>query len=148
MVQGGDFNTNPRQFQTGEYRKGQYGQNAPGFQQYNQGQGPQYQGFQQGQDPGFQGFQRGQDPSFQRADAGNFNFDYQSDPGYQFARDQGLSAIEGRASAQGNRFGGGTQKEMAQFASGLAAQDYGNQYNRARGAFEQDRGFGACKPIS
>ena len=130
-VRSGAYGTDPSQFQTGQYQAGQFGQGAPQFQQYSMGQAPQ-----------FQSFQRGADPTFQRADAGNFDFNYQSSPGYEFAREEGLRGIEGRASAQGRRNTGGTQKEMAEYASNLAAQDFGNQYNRARGQFEADRGFG------
>jgi len=153
-VQSGAYGTDPSQFQTEQYGKQTFGQNAPQFNQFQQGQSPAYQSFQQGQaqgynptqrgqDPSFQQFNRSADPTFQRADAGNFNFNYEQSPGYQFARDEGIKSIEGRASAQGRRFTGGTDKERVQYASGLAAQDYGNQFNRARGSFEADRGFGA-----
>lgn len=171
-VYGGDFNMrNPGQYQTGQYGGGQggngldmnrlnqgladgsisqadygkymqggqgggYGQNAPGFQQFNQGQMGNYNA------PQMQNFQRGQDPQFQRADAGNFQFDYQKSPGFDFQMKQELEAIGSRASAKGARFGAGRDKDSMAFAQGLAAQDYGNEYNRARGAFEQDRGFG------
>ena len=124
------YRVDPSQYQTGQYSpQSQF--NAPGFNQ-----------FQRGADPQFQRFQRGADPQFQRADAGDFQFDYQQSPGYQHALQQGLGAIEGRHSAQGSRFTGGADKDLIDYAGGMAAQDYGNQYNRARGQFESDRGFG------
>ena len=153
-VNSGQFSTDPGQFQTGGYQQGQYGQGAPGFQQFQQRQAPGYQGFQQRQAPGYQAFQQGQAPTFgefsrqqgpefERADAGQFNFDYEKSPGFDFQMQQGLASIGSNASAKGARFGAGRDKQSMEFASGLAAQDYGSQYNRARGAFQDDRSFGA-----
>jgi len=142
-VGSGQFGTDPSQFQTGQYGAQQYGQNAPGFQQFQQGQAPGYNQVNRGQAPGFDQFQRQQGPQFERADAGNFDFDYQSSPGFQNALQTGLSAVEGRHAAQGSRFSGGASKDLVDYATQAATQDYGNQYNRARGAFEADRGFGA-----
>ena len=111
--------------------------------QFKQGQDPGFQSYQRGQDPSFNAFQRGQGPAFERAAAGDFDFNYQQSPGYQQALDQGLAAVEGRHAAGGSRFSGGPTKDMIDYATGAAAQDYGNQFNRARGQFEADRGFGA-----
>jgi len=130
QVQGGQYQTNPRSFETGGY-------NAP-----NRGQTPGFNPYQQGQAPGFQQYNRGQDPSFQRADAGNFNFDYQQSPGFQQQLDQTLGAIQGSHSGQGSRFSGGATKDAIDYASGAVSRDYAQDYNRQRGAFEQDRGFG------
>lgn len=45
-------------------------------------------------------------------------------PGYQFARNQGLGAVEGSAAARGGLFSGGTLKDLQQFGTGLADQTY------------------------
>ncbi len=51
-------------------------------------------------------------------------------PGYQFALNQGIDAIQKSAAARGTLLTGGTLKGIAQYASGLADQTYGNQYDR------------------
>ena len=58
---------------------------------------------------------------------------FQQSPGYQFNLDQGNQAMERMAAARGLRLSGGTLKEGAKFASGLASQDYGNWWNRMAG---------------
>lgn len=72
---------------------------------------------------------------------GDFSFDYEQSPGYQFAMDQGLQGVDRRASARGGRGSGGNDLDMMQFAQGLAAQDYGNQYNRAYGEYRDQYGM-------
>lgn len=52
-------------------------------------------------------------------------------PGYQFALQQGLGAIQSGAAAQGNLLSGGTQKALANYATGLASQTYQQAYNNA-----------------
>jgi hypothetical protein len=139
-VETGQFQTDP--IMTGQYQPTQFGQ-GPAFQQYNPGQDPGFQQFQRQQAPQYNAFQRQQGPEFQRADAGEFDFNYQESPGFQHQVDKALDAIGSRHSAQGSRFGAGRDKETIDYITGAAAQDFGNQYARARGAFEADRGFGA-----
>ena len=58
---------------------------------------------------------------------------FEGTPGFQFARDQGLQGAERAASAGGFSGGGRAMKEAARFASGLAAQDRGNEIARLLG---------------
>lgn len=51
-------------------------------------------------------------------------------PGYQFALDQGLQATQRADAAQGV-FGGGSQKDAANYATGLASNTYQQSYNNA-----------------
>ena len=54
---------------------------------------------------------------------------FQTGPGYQFAMDQGLGALERRAAAQGRLGSGQTGIDTLQFAQGLANQEWGNWLN-------------------
>lgn len=58
---------------------------------------------------------------------------FENSPGYQHQLDEGNKAIERMAAARGLRLSGGTLKAGADYASGLAAQDYGNYLNRLAG---------------
>lgn len=60
--------------------------------------------------------------------------DFRADPGYQFAMDQGNSAIQ-RSSAARGTLGGDTLKSMQGFSQGLADQ----QYQTARTNFTNDQ---------
>jgi hypothetical protein len=51
---------------------------------------------------------------------------YTESPGYQFQRDQGVQAAERAAAASGRLASGGTQKAVARYVTGLAANDYDN----------------------
>lgn len=51
-------------------------------------------------------------------------------PGYEFRRDQGIGAIDASAAARGGLKSGATMKALTEFGDGLAAQEYGNFYNR------------------
>lgn len=55
-------------------------------------------------------------------------------PGYQFALNQGMNALKNEQSAQGV-FGGASQKEAAQYATGLASNNYQQAYNNALGTY-------------
>ncbi len=57
--------------------------------------------------------------------------EFQQSPGYQFARDQGLQAIQRSAAARGTLLTGGTLKALDQYGTGVANQDYNNYFNRA-----------------
>lgn len=57
-------------------------------------------------------------------------YDYTASPGYQWRLGQGEAAIQGGAAAKGHLLSGGTLKDLATFGQGLAAQDYGDQFNR------------------
>lgn len=52
-------------------------------------------------------------------------------PGYQFALQQGLRGTNNALAAQGLGLSGAQAKGLSSFATGLANQTYGDQYNRA-----------------
>ena len=52
------------------------------------------------------------------------------DPGYQFARDQAVDAVQKSAAARGTLLTGGTLRDLAGYAGGLASQRYGDIFNR------------------
>ena len=54
-------------------------------------------------------------------------------PGYQFARTQGLKSVQNSAAARGLGSSGAALKGAANFATGLADQTFGNQFNRIMG---------------
>lgn len=56
--------------------------------------------------------------------------DFEEDPGYQFRLDQGEQAINRAAAAAGRYDSGRALKDLTEFNSGLASQEYGNAYNR------------------
>lgn len=55
---------------------------------------------------------------------------FQQSPGYQFQLDQGLRAVDAGAAANSMLRSGATMKAEQAFGSGLAAQEFGNYYNR------------------
>lgn len=57
-------------------------------------------------------------------------YDFTGSPGYGFALDQGLQAIERARSAGGNLSSGRTWKEAGRFANGLALRDFNNEWAR------------------
>ena len=54
----------------------------------------------------------------------------QTDPGYQFVKQQGEQAINRSAAAKGMLNSGGVLAELQKYGSGLASQEYGGQVNR------------------
>lgn len=54
---------------------------------------------------------------------------FQTGPGYQFAMDQGLQALERRANSRGMLNSGNTNLDTIGFAQGLANQEWGNWLN-------------------
>lgn len=67
--------------------------------------------------------------------AGNANATsaYQAGPGYQYATDQAIQALERRAGAQGRLGSGQTGLDTLGAVYGLANQDYGNWLDRLSG---------------
>lgn len=57
--------------------------------------------------------------------------DLANTPGYQFAMSQGLKGTNNALAAQGLGLSGAQAKGLASYATGLADQTYGDQYNRA-----------------
>ncbi|GAA0532462.1 hypothetical protein GCM10009097_57190 [Pigmentiphaga daeguensis] len=73
-----------------------------------------------------------------------FQFDasqLEQTPGYQFTLQQGLKALNNQASAQGMGLSGAQSKGLLNFATGLANQTYGDQYNRALQQFQANYGL-------
>lgn len=75
-------------------------------------------------------------PSLQkRAMSGEFTpqmqaFNFQADPGYQFALEEGLKGGQRGLAAMGLSGSGREAKELSRFATGLAGQQYGQAFNR------------------
>jgi hypothetical protein len=57
-------------------------------------------------------------------------FNFEADPGYEFRKAQGERALQARQLASGDFFSGGAMKELADYNSGLASQEYGNAFSR------------------
>jgi hypothetical protein len=55
---------------------------------------------------------------------------FQTSPGYQWSRDQGLRAVDAGAAASGLLRSGATLKAEQTFGTGLADQEFGQYYNR------------------
>lgn len=55
---------------------------------------------------------------------------FETSPGYQFARDQGLDAIKTQNNSLGRLASGNTLAALTQFGTGIAQQDYNNWWNQ------------------
>jgi len=55
---------------------------------------------------------------------------FQADPGYGFRLKEGLRALEGSAAARGGLLSGNALRGVARYGQGLAAEEYGNAFNR------------------
>ena len=55
---------------------------------------------------------------------------FNASPGQQFLREQGELGVINQAAALGGLGGGDVRKELTRFGTGLAQQDFGNQFNR------------------
>lgn len=64
--------------------------------------------------------------------------DVQNETGYQFARDEGMRAIEHSKAAGGVYNSPGTLKDLARFNTGLADQTYGNVFNRKAQTYDEN----------
>lgn len=64
---------------------------------------------------------------------------FHSSPGYQFALDQGLKTIENNAAARGMTLSPNTIQALQQYSTGLANQDYQQQYQNAYNAYTQNQ---------
>lgn len=79
----------------------------------------------------------------------NKPFDLFNDEGYQFRLKEGSDAIQNQAAAKGGLMSGNTLKSLANYASGLASQEYGEAFGRydtsrkfGEGQYQADRNFG------
>jgi hypothetical protein len=57
-------------------------------------------------------------------------FNYASDPGYAFQKQQGLNAVQNGAAAGGGLLSGATMKAMQAYGTGVANQNYNDAYQR------------------
>lgn len=64
-----------------------------------------------------------------RLNSGDLSAFY-ADPGYQFARDQGIQAVQRQATAQGRSISGAEDKALIRYGTGIANQNYGSFYDR------------------
>ena len=55
---------------------------------------------------------------------------FQTDPSYQFRKQQGMADIESSAAASGGLLSGAALKSLAGYNSNLASQEYGNAWSR------------------
>lgn len=55
---------------------------------------------------------------------------FQTDPSYQWRLQQGEQALQRSAAARGSVLGGGTLKDLTDYAQGAASQEYQNAFNR------------------
>jgi hypothetical protein len=58
---------------------------------------------------------------------------YETSPGYDFARAEGIRAIDQSASARGMLNSGGRLRELMRYGTGVAQQDYNNWLSRLQG---------------
>lgn len=58
---------------------------------------------------------------------------FRTDPGYQFAYNEGLRALDASAAARGTLLSGGQAKALTRYGQGVADQQYGNYWNRLAG---------------
>lgn len=63
-----------------------------------------------------------------------------NEPGYQFARDEGIHAVENSKAARGILRTGGTLKDILGWGDRFAEQNYGNVYNRSANTYTMNRG--------
>jgi hypothetical protein len=67
--------------------------------------------------------------------------DAQKEPGYAFARDEGLKGVEASAAARGMLRTGGSLKDLFSWGNKFAEQNYGNVYNRAADTYDRNAGM-------
>lgn len=62
-----------------------------------------------------------------------------AEPGYEFARSEGLRGLENSASARGVARTGGTLKDLIGWGNRFAEQNYGNVFNRSASVYDRNR---------
>lgn len=77
--------------------------------------------------------------SMQAAPWGPSLVDFVESPGYKFRLQQGIDAILASASARGHLRSTGTEKQIMEYAQGLAAQEWDNYFNQ----YDKNRTFAA-----
>lgn len=74
-------------------------------------------------------------------ESGRFSMDsfkFQEDPGYQFRKKEGEEAINRGNAARGNFLSGNALRDLSEFNSGLAADEYGRAWQRGLTSRQQD----------
>ncbi len=69
-------------------------------------------------------------------------FNFKEDPGFQFALNKGLDSLRGGNERLGLRGSGQEQKDILDYATGAASQQYGDAFNRNAAAVGQNFGQG------
>jgi hypothetical protein len=111
----------------GENARNQYG-NALSFLQNQYGNAQNYlQPMTEYGKTGVDAYMAGMGLGPQGAEGMN---NFQNTPGYQFARDQGLDAVNRTAAARGGLAGGNNTVDLMKYATGFADQTYGNYMSR------------------
>lgn len=75
----------------------------------------------------------GYDPTYKQTDrqaATMDNLDAYADPSYQFRLQQGVNGLDASAAAKGGLLSSGHEKDVTDYAQGLASTEYQNMYNR------------------
>ncbi len=67
------------------------------------------------------------DPGFQFISE---DFDFFSDPSYEFRKQESINALDRSAASRGNILSGAQNKAITRYAGNLASQEYGNAFNR------------------
>lgn len=65
--------------------------------------------------------------------------DAKNEPGYEFARSEGLRGLQNVAASRGVARTGGTLKDLIGWGNRFAEQNYGNVYNRAGQTYDRNR---------
>ncbi len=65
--------------------------------------------------------------------------DAQAQPGFQFALDKGLNAVDRGAASKGTLLTGGNVKDRIDYATGMASQNYNNVFNQSLATFGTNR---------
>lgn len=96
----------------------------------------------------FQGLSQGYDPYVQTGGMANSALQnlmqnpmsVRSLPGYQFAQEEGVNALDRSAASRGMLNSGRQNRDLLRFGTGLADQTYGNQFARLTGLSGQGMG--------
>lgn len=65
---------------------------------------------------------------------------YEMSPGVQWAMQQGIQGIDQSSAANQQLLSGNRLQELQKYGTGVAMQDFGNQYNRLAGLSQQGQG--------
>lgn len=66
----------------------------------------------------------------------NDDYDFFSDPSYEFRQQEGINALDRSAASRGRLLSGGQDRAVTRYASDLASQEYGNAFARAKSTYD------------